>query len=63
MSDAFQATQKERNRLQMLIDQHDERLSTLHEERAEEKEDNPGNSLVAALWRWCCLSNSRIICC
>ena len=63
MSDAFQATQKERNRLQMLIGQHDEQLSTLHEERAQEKEDNPGNSSVAALWRWCCLANSRIICC
>ena len=59
-SDDFQAAQKELTRLQTLIGQHDELLSTLHEERAQEKEDNPQNSsVVATLWQ-CRLENSRL---
>ena len=43
LSDVFQATQKELNSLQMLIGQHDERLSTLQGESAQHQQDVLGS--------------------
>jgi hypothetical protein len=48
--DDVQGTQKELNSLQMLIGQHDERLSTIQQDRAQEQEDTDNCLLVGALW-------------
>ena len=55
MLDDVQGTQKELNSLQMLIGQHDERLSTIQQDRAQEQEDADNCLLVGALWVLCSL--------